>query len=105
MGTLALNLLKTLKKDQLSFFTLSKPGLYHCFYQKGRIGRYGAIYIGQKINVWLRDLEENKLISTVKKSELPSLAEKYAGFWVDQVYEGGYFDVNFQQLHYSFDEQ
>lgn len=105
VGTLALNLLKTLKKDQLSFFTLSKPELYHYFYQKGRIGRYGAIYIGQKLNVWLRDLEENKLISTVKKSELSSLAEKYSGFWVDQVYEEGYFDIYFQSLHYSFNEQ
>lgn len=70
VGTLALNLLKTLKGDQLSFFSLSKTELYRAWYQKGRIGRWGAVYIGQKSNVWLWDFEENKLLALVKKAEL-----------------------------------
>lgn len=34
VGTLALNLLKTLKGDQISFFSLSKPELFEMAYKK-----------------------------------------------------------------------
>jgi len=104
VGTLALNLLKTLKENQLSFFTLSKLELYHKFYQKGWIGRYIAVYIGQRLNVWLWDLQENVLIATVKKAELLLLQEKYGWLFVDQTYESEYFDQGMSQLHYTFDE-
>ncbi len=104
VGTLALNLLKTLKKDQLSFFTFSKLELYHKFYQREWIGRYIAVYIGQRLNVWLWDLQENVLITTVKKPELSLLQEKYDGLFVDQTYESEYFDQGIPQLQYTFDE-
>lgn len=104
VGTLALNLLKTLKENQFSFFTLSKLELYHKFYQKGWIGRYIAVYIGQRLNVWLWDLQENVLIATVKKAELSLLQEKYDGLFVDQTYESEYFDQGIPQLQYTFDE-
>jgi len=104
VGTLALNLLKTLKENQLSFFTLSKLELYYKFYQKGWIGRYIAVYIGQRLNVWLWDLQENVLIATVKKAELLLLQEKYGWLFVDQTYESEYFDQGMSQLHYTFDE-
>ena len=84
VGTLALNLLKTLKEDQLSFFTLSKLELYQKFYQRGWIGCYIAVYIGQRLNVWLWDLHD--------------------GLFVDQTYESEYFDQGIPQLQYTFDE-
>lgn len=34
VGSLALNLLKTLKGDQISFFSLSKPELYKMAYEQ-----------------------------------------------------------------------
>lgn len=70
MGTLALNLLKTLTGAQISFFSLSKLELYHVAYQKGFLPRYGVIYIGQKMNVWLWDFAEMRLTEVVKKDAL-----------------------------------
>ena len=101
---MALNLLKTLKENQLSFFTLSKLELYQKFYQRRWISRYIAVYIGQRLNVWLWDLQENVLITTVKKAELSLLQEKYDGLFVDQTYESEYFDQVIPQLQYTFDE-
>ena len=105
VGCLALNLLKTLKKGQLSFFSLSKIELYQHFYRKAWISRYGAIYIGQKSNVRLRDFEANKLISSVKKDQLSALSSEYEGLFVDQVYERDYFDEALPSLDYTFEQQ
>lgn len=105
VGCLALNLLKTLKKGQLSFFSLSKIELYQHFYRRAWISRYGAIYIGQKSNVRLRDFEENKLISSVKKDQLSTLSSEYEGLFVDQVYERDYFDEALPSLDYTFEQQ
>lgn len=105
VGCLALNLLKTLKKGQLSFFSLSKIELYQHFYRKAWISRYGAIYIGQKSNVRLRDFEANKLISPVKKDQLSALSSEYEGLFVDQVYERDYFDEALPSLDYTFEQQ
>ena len=105
VGCLALNLLKTLKKGQLSFFSLSKIELYQHCYRKAWISRYGAIYIGQKSNVRLRDFEANKLISSVKKDQLSALSSEYKGLFVDQVYERDYFDEALPSLDYTFEQQ
>lgn len=105
VGTLALNLLKSLKQDQLSFFSLSKIELYTLFYTKGWISRYLAVYIGQRLNVWLWDLKENTLIATVKKSEFPELAQKYEGLCGDRVFEKNYFPETCPQLFYAFDDK
>ena len=105
VGCLALNLLKTLKKGQLSLFSLSKIELYQHFYRRAWISRYGAIYIGQKSNVRLRDFEENKLISSVKKDQLSALSSEYEGLFVDQVYERDYFDEALPCLDYTFEQQ
>ena len=105
VGCLALNLLKTLKKGQLSLFSLSKIELYQHFYRRAWISRYGAIYIGQKSNVRLRDFEENKLISPVKKDQLSALSSEYGGLFVDQVYERDYFDEALPSLDYTFEQQ
>lgn len=105
VGCLALNLLKTLKKSQLSLFSLSKIELYQHCYRKAWISRYGAIYIGQKSNVRLRDFEENKLISPVKKDQLSTLSSEYEGLFVDQVYERDYFDEALPSLDYTFEQQ
>ena len=83
--TLALNLLKTLKNNQISFFSLSKLELYNLFYQKGWIGSKILVYIGQRLNVWLWDLEWWNLISTVKKSEIDQLSSEYPDLMLDQV--------------------
>ena len=105
VGCLALNLLKTLKKGQLSLFSLSKIELYQHFYRRAWISRYGAIYIGQKSNVRLRDFEANKLISSVKKDQLSALSSEYEGLFVDQVYERDYFDEALPSLDYTFEQQ
>lgn len=105
VGCLALNLLKTLKKGQLFFFSLSKIELYQYFYRKAWISRYGVIYIGQKSNVRLRDFEANKLISPVKKDQLSALSSEYEGLFVDQVYERDYFDEALPSLDYTFEQQ
>ena len=105
VGCLALNLLKTLKKGQLSLFSLSKIELYQHFYRRAWISRYGAIYIGQKSNVRLRDFEHNKLISPVKKDQLSALSSEYEGLFVDQVYERDYFDEALPSLDYTFEQQ
>ena len=100
--TLALNLLKTLKNNQISFFSLSKLELYTLFYQKGWIGSKILVYIGQRLNVWLWDLELWKLISTVKKSEINQLSSQYPDLTLDQVYDTAYFDPILPQLSYEF---
>ena len=105
VGCLALNLLKTLKKGQLSLFSLSKIELYQHFYRRAWISRYGAIYIGQKSNVRLWDFEANKLISSVKKDQLSALSSEYEGLFVDQVYERDYFDEALPSLDYTFEQQ
>ena len=105
VGCLALNLLKTLKRGQLFFFSLSKIELYQHFYRRAWISRYGAIYIGQKSNVRLRDFEANKLISPVKKDQLSALSSEYEGLFVDQVYERDYFDEALPSLDYTFEQQ
>lgn len=100
--TLALNLLKTLKDNQISFFSLSKLELYTLFYQKGWIGSKILVYIGQRLNVWLWDLERWKLISTVKKSEIDQLSSQYPYLTLDQVYDETYFESTIPQLSYGF---
>ncbi|MBB1556877.1 MAG: hypothetical protein HG439_000055 [candidate division SR1 bacterium] len=102
VGTLALNLLKTLKNNQISFFSLSKLELYTLFYQKGWIGSKILVYIGQRLNVWLWDLESGRLISTVKKSEIDQLSAQYPDLMLDQVYDTTYFDPTIPQLSYEF---
>ncbi len=102
VGCLAINLLKTLKQDQLSLFSLSKIELYQHFYRKGWIPRYWVIYIGQKLNLWLWDFEINKLIKTIKKTELSEVQDQYAEFFLDQVYDETYFEWDFPQLVYVF---
>ena len=100
--TLALNLLKTLKNNQISFFSLSKLELYNLFYQKGWIGSKILVYIGQRLNVWLWDLEWWRLISTVKKSEIDQLSSQYPDLTLDQVYDTTYFEPTISQLSYEF---
>ena len=100
--TLALNLLKTLKNNQISFFSLSKLELYNLFYQKGWIESKILVYIGQRLNVWLWDLESWILISTVKKSEIDELSSQYPDLTLDQVYDEAYFESTVPQLSYEF---
>lgn len=100
--TLALNLLKTLKNNQISFFSLSKLELYTLFYQKDWIGSKILVYIGQRLNVRLWDLEWWKLISTVKKSEIDQLSSQYPDLMLDQVYDTTYFEPTIAQLSYEF---
>ncbi|RKW24635.1 hypothetical protein D8B45_01975 [Candidatus Gracilibacteria bacterium] len=102
VGTLALNLLKTLKNNQISFFSLSKLELYNLFYQKGWIESKILVYIGQRLNVWLWDLESGRLISTVKKSEIDQLSSQYPDLTLDQVYDTTYFEPTIPQLSYEF---
>ena len=48
------------------------------------------MYIGQKNNVWLRDLEEQKVEKMVKKSDLEQELGELA---IDMVYDDSYFSL------------
>ena len=111
VGSLALNLLKTLKGDQISFFSLSKPELYKMAYNAGFLPRWILMYIGQKTNVRLRDLQEQKLEKMVKKTEKSDLEQDLGEIAVDMVYDEQYFsDVEGKnevksQISYFFDDE
>ena len=111
VGSLALNLLKTLRGEQISFFSLSKPELYKMAYDAGFLPRWILMYIGQKTNVRLWDLQEQKLEKMVKKIEKSDLEEDLGEIAVDMVYDEQYFsDIDVKndersQISYLFDEK
>lgn len=51
------------------------------------------MYIGQKNNVWLRDLEEQKVEKMVKKSEKSDLEQELGELAIDMVYDDSYFSL------------
>ena len=51
------------------------------------------MYIGQKNNVWLRDLEEQKMEKMVKKSEKSDLEQELGELVIDMVYDDLYFSL------------
>ena len=102
VGSLALNLLKTLKNDKITFYSISKPELYQIFYKKWWIPRYGILYIWQKSNVWLRDNEEMSLISMIKKADIDNYNNEYWPLYLDQVYDETYFWELDNQLKYTY---
>ena len=102
VGSLALNLLKTLKNDKITFYSISKPDLYQIFYKKWWIPRYGILYIWQKSNVWLRDNEEMSLISMIKKADIDNYNNEYWPLYLDQVYDETYFWELDNQLKYTY---
>ena len=75
VGTLCLNVLNTLLKNQLSFYDISKIDLYKKAYEKWILPKYWVIYIGQKRNIWLRDFEKNEKIWQYSFNELKDLEE------------------------------
>ena len=75
VGTLCLNVLNTLLKNQLSFYDISKIDLYKKAYEKWFLPKYWIIYIGQKRNIWLRNFEKNEKIWQYSFNELKDLEE------------------------------
>ena len=69
------------------------------------------MYIGQKNNVWLRDLEEQKVEKMVKKSEKSDLEQELGELAIDMVYDDSYFSLegeeenDWNQISYLFDEE
>lgn len=102
--TLALNLLKTLKNEQIKFYTISKPDLYSIFYKNWWIPRYWILYIWQKSNVWVWDTEKNELIRMIKKSDINMVKDEFWDVYLDQVYDETYFGVSKNKLHYHYDD-
>jgi hypothetical protein len=51
------------------------------------------MYIGQKYNVWLRDLEEQKMEKMVKKSDKSDLEQELGELVIDMVYDDSYFSL------------
>lgn len=51
------------------------------------------MYIGQKNNVWLRDLEEQKMEKMVKKSDKSDLEQELGELVIDMVYDDSYFSL------------
>ena len=100
--TLALNLLKTLKNNQISFFSLSKLELYNLFYQKGWIESKILVYIGQRLNVWLWDLESWRRNKNPNPCRWEKLSAQYPDLMLDHVYDMTYFEPIIPQLSYEF---
>ena len=69
------------------------------------------MYIGQKNNVWLRDLEEQKVEKMVKKSDKSDLVQELGERAIDMVYDDSYFSLegeeenDLNQISYLFDEE
>jgi len=62
VGSLCVNLLNALVKDQIDLYSVSKIDLYSFAYEREVVERYGIIYIGQKRNIWLWDFEKKERI-------------------------------------------
>lgn len=75
VGTLCLNILNTLLKNQLNFYDISKINLYKKAYEKWFLPRNWVLYIWQKRNIRLRDFEKNEKIWQYSFSELEGLQE------------------------------
>lgn len=75
VGTLCLNILNTLLENQLNFYDISKIDLYKKAYEKWFLPKYWVIYIWQKRNIRLRDLEKNEKIWQYSFIELKDLDE------------------------------
>ena len=75
VGTLCLNILNTLLKNQLNFFDISKIDLYKKAYEKCFLPKYWVIYIWQKRNIRLRDFEKDEKIWQYSFNELKDLEE------------------------------
>jgi hypothetical protein len=57
VGCLTMSTLSHLSQGQISFFVTNKIALYTSLYQTGILTREMVIYIGQRKNFWLYDLE------------------------------------------------
>lgn len=55
--------------------------------------RWILMYIGQKNNVWLRDLEVQKVEKMVKKSDKSDLEQELGELAIDMVYDDSYFSL------------
>jgi len=93
VGTLCLNVLNTLLKNQLSFYDISKIDFYKKAYEKWILPKYWVIYIGQKRNIWLRDFEKNEKIWQYSFNELKDLEEikKVENVFVEDIEEQEYY--------------
>ena len=80
-------------------------------YDVGFLPRWILMYIGQKTNVRLRDLQEQKLEKMVKKTEKSDLEQDLGEIAVDMVYDEQYFsDVEGKnevrsKISYLFDDE
>lgn len=93
VGTLCLNVLNTLLKNQLSFYNISKIELYEKTYKLWYLPKYGVIYIWQKRNIWLWDFEKNEKIWQYSFDELKNLWEMWniENVFIDNVEEEKYY--------------
>lgn len=75
VGTLCLNILNALLKNQLDFYDISKIDLYKKAYEKWFLPKYWVVYIWQKRNIRLWDFEKNEKIWQYSFNELKDLEE------------------------------
>ena len=93
VGTLCLNILNTLLEIQLNFYDISKIDLYRKAYEKWFLPKYWVIYIWQKRNIRLRDLEKNEKIWQYSFIELKDLDEvkNVENVFVEDVQDNEYY--------------
>lgn len=107
VGTLCLNVLNTLLKNQLSFYDISKIELYKKTYELWFLPKYGIIYIWQKRNIWLRDFEKNEKIwqfsfDDLKENEILTSNS----IFLDEVFDDKYYPEwmnSYTKVKASFD--
>ncbi len=93
VGTLCLNILNTLLENQLNFYDISKIDLYKKAYEKWFLPKYWVIYIWQRRNIRLRDLEKNEKIWQYSFIELKDLDEvkNVENVFIDGVQDNEYY--------------
>ena len=90
VGTLVINLLNKLVKAKVEVYSVSKPDLYKYLFKKWILPRFGAIYLGQRLNVWLYDFQKSKY-QTIKLEEIKNkpfldfVKEKYRPKWAGEM--------------------
>jgi len=89
VGTLCMNILNAIMKNQLNFYDTSKIDLYTHAYEKWFLPKYWVIYIWQKRNIRLRDFEKNERIWQYSFDEIKENIDSPS--FLDEVVEDNYY--------------
>ncbi len=94
--TLMLNMMNAVSEQKIEMYSIDKLTLFAYLVKKQLLPATGAIYLGQKHNIWLTDFTTSSPTTTeIKLSELPTDA------FLDEVYDPYRPDWTAHMLHFS----